>query len=323
VTNPAESFRTGGASTSVLITGGCGFIGTNLTRFLGVRGYLLTIVDDLSNPCEAWASGWMPEGNVRLVKGDVSDSATLSEALMGVSSVVHLAACTDVIGSLQDPWKAWRVNVGGTLNLMECCRKASVDRVVFASSNAVLGNHVPPARESAVAAPLSVYGASKLAGEALCSAYYHSFGLDTFCLRFSNCYGSHSERKTSVVNRFMVALMHESPLIVYGDGTQTRDFVHVDDVCQAIHLALGSNMKGGRVFHIGSGVETSIGDLVSVLSGLLGRTPEIEYRPRRRGEIERNYSDISLARELLGFVPTVTLEDGLKRLCNWCKTKSP
>jgi len=323
VTHPAGSSRTEEGSTSVLITGGCGFIGTNLTHFLGVRGYSVTILDDLSNPSEAWAAGRMPEDNVRLVEGDISDSAALSEALVGVSSVVHLAACTDVIGSLQDPWEAWRVNVGGALNLMECCRKASVGRLVFASSNAVPGNHVLPARESAVAAPLSVYGASKLAGEALCSAYYHSFGLDTFCLRFSNCYGPHSERKTSVVNRFMVALMNGSSLIVYGDGTQTRDFVHVDDVCQAIHLAMSSDMKGGQVFHIGSGVETSVGDLASMLSELFGRAPEIEYRPKRRGEIERIYSDITLARELLGFVPKVTLEDGLRQLCNWHKTKSP
>lgn len=309
-----DAYEQAEESATVLITGGCGFIGTNLVLYLGEHGFSTRILDDFSNRSQAWDGPEPPDVATSIVQGDVCDPRVVREALHGVSCVVHLAACTDVMESLKDPLKAWRANVNGTLNLLECCREYPVVRILLASSNAVLGNQDPPVHEMMVPAPISIYGASKLACESLCLAYHRSFGLSTKCLRFSNCYGPHSELKTSVVNRFLTALLHDRPLVVYGDGRQTRDFIHVDDVCQAILLAMTTREEGSRVLQIGSGTETSVNELIAVLGDVTGKTPEVEFRPARKADIVSNYSDISTARRALGFEPTVGLREGLTRL---------
>ncbi|MFW6105662.1 MAG: NAD-dependent epimerase/dehydratase family protein, partial [Chloroflexota bacterium] len=278
--------------------------------------------------------------------------------------VVHLAAHTSVVASLEKPEEAWDINVNGTLNLLEACRRNGVDRFIFASSNAVVGEEDPPIDETKIPRPLSPYGASKLAGEALCSTYYHSFGVKTVALRFSNCYGPHAEHKPSVIAKFIDWARKGEPLVIYGDGSQTRDFVHVADICQAIDLALTADSRPatadtqqtqstqstqgtqptqgtqqtqqtqqtpvwGEVFQIASGVETSINQLVELIKELAAnyrlspnysalsttdyRLPTI-YEPKRKGEIERNYSDITKARKLLGFEPRVKLVEGLREL---------
>jgi len=302
----------------VLITGGCGFVGTNLAWYLANRGYTIRVLDDLSTAFPSWISNEAHHDSklptVDLIKGDVRDREAVDKAVAGMDAIIHLAASTSVIESLNNPEAMWEINVGGTFNLLESCRNQGVEKFIFASSNAVAGEQIPPINEKKIPQPLSPYGASKLTGEALCSAYWHSFGIKTFPLRFSNLYGPFSDHKTSVIALFLQRIRERKPLTIYGDGDQTRDFVHVDDVCQAIHLSLKSGGPFGEVFQIASGKETSVNDLISQLKKVTGSDFDTVYKPKRIGEIRRNYSDISKAKKMMGFEPEIEFGEGLKGL---------
>ena len=189
-----------------------------------------------------------------------------------------------------------------------------VQKFVFASSNAVAGEQTPPIDENKIPQPLSPYGASKLAGEALCSAYYQSYGLKTTSLRFSNLYGPFADHKTSVISKFLELARKDTPFTIYGDGNQTRDFAHVDDICYAIYLSLVKRINYGEVFQIARGKETTINELVETFNKITGKKVQTIHEPERKGEIKRNYSDISKARKELGFKPQVELEEGLMQL---------
>jgi len=307
----------------LLITGGCGFIGTNLVKYLADRGYQIRVLDNLSTGKEENLRKFRRQDRgpsaVDLRVGDIRDRGEVSKAVKGTDAVVHLAAHTSVTDSLENPREDWEVNVNGTFNLLEACRQNGVTKFVFASSNAVVGEQAPPIDELKIPKPLSPYGASKLAGEALCSAYHHSFGLKTISLRFANCYGPYADDKTSVIPRFIKWAKEEKPLIIYGDGNQTRDFVHVNDVCQAIYLALTAAQPStmelyGSVFQIGTGTEVSINELAELIKEMAGNKIQISYEPERKGEIKRNYSDITKARTVLNFEPKVKLREGLHDL---------
>ncbi len=309
---------------NILITGGCGFIGTNLVKYLTARGFTLKILDNLSLGKQDNLSevGWKPS-TYNFITGDIRDHDILNKATADIDAVVHLAANPGVAESIENPQRAWETNVSGTLNLLEACRINHVKTFILASSNAVLGKHHPPANELKVPKPMSPYGASKLAGEALCSAYYHSFGLNTTSLRFANCYGPHSRHKSSVVAKFMNRIKQNEPLIIYGDGEQTRDFVHVEDICQAIFLCLSTGGDSeGQVFQIASGKETTINKLITLLRETIGCDIPIIHEPKRKGDIRRNYSDITKARNKLRFEPDIELKHGLKDLWHWYKEQS-
>ncbi|MFO8010616.1 MAG: GDP-mannose 4,6-dehydratase [Dehalococcoidia bacterium] len=317
-----------------LITGGCGFVGINLTRFLDRSGFSIRILDNFSEGKRERIESLALQREVEIIEGDLRDKEAVRAAVQRMKAVVHLAAHTSVVESVENPEEDWEINVTGTFNLLEACRREGVERFILASSNAVAGEQTPPIDETKIPQPLSPYGASKLAGEALCSAYYHSFGLKTFCLRFANVYGPFSDHKSSVIPLFLQWVREGKPLTVYGDGEQTRDFVHVDDICQAIYLALvpayghageDSRTSGscsplstddwcGEVFQIASGTETSINQLAGLLREVTGRDLEVVYHPERPGEIMRNYSDITKARKLLGFEPAMELKEGLRRM---------
>ena len=337
---------------TILVTGGCGFIGTNLVKYLSNKGYRVRILDNLSTPSRKFLNQESPVtsplpsqavdselSSTDLVVGDIRDYQAVKKVTEGVGAVVHLAAHTSVVESVEKPKEDWDINVNGTLNLLEACRCNGVDRLIFASSNAVVGEQDPPIDETKIPRPLSPYGASKLAGEALCSTYYHSFGLKTVSLRFSNCYGPFSDHKSGVISRFMKGARKGEPLVIYGDGDQTRDFVHVDDICQAIHLSLiiaqppklsqqtqptlstQETPLWGEVFQIASGVETSISQLAELMKAMTDFQLSIIYKPKRKGEIERNYSDITKAKMLLGFEPKIKLREGLEDLWRLYRTK--
>ena len=302
---------------TILITGGCGFIGTNLAEYLSGKGYRVRILDNLSSSSQVWTVNPPPtQQTAELIIGDIRDKDMANQALKGVDAVVHLAAHTSVVGSLENPEENWDININGTLNLLEACRQNRVDKFIFASSNAAVGEQTPPIDERTIPRPLSPYGASKLAGEALCSAYYHSFGLKTISLRFANCYGPYSDHKSSVIARFMGWAREGKPLIIYGDGNQTRDFIHVEDVCQAIYLSLMTLDFYSEVFQIASGVETTINELAEMIEEVTGNKLQIIHQMERKAEIRRNYADVSKARAFLGFQPNVELREGLKRLWN-------
>jgi UDP-glucose 4-epimerase len=327
---------------TILVTGGCGFIGTNLVKYLLEQGgYNIRILDNLSvgrkeylnqiiNAVSSTAS-IKPTEAPELIIGDVRNRNQVEKAVTGVDAVIHLAAHTNVVDSLQDPAKDFEINVVGTFHLLEACRLHRIDRFIHASSNAVAGEQSPPINERKIPAPVSPYGASKLAGEAFCSAYHRSFGIRAIPLRFANAYGPYCDHKMSVVAEFIHRAQEGKPLIVYGDGTQTRDFIHASDICHAIDLALhynppnSTNPKNSTkpmdlVFQIATGVETRIIDLAEIIRKLAAdsnRTlPGLIFKTRRKGEIQKNYSEITKAKELLKFQPKMVLEDGLRTVWN-------
>ncbi len=291
----------------ILVTGGAGFIGANLVRHLLKAGHKVTVLDNFSTGRREYLEELE---DMLIIPGDILDKAIVQESVATSNCVIHLAAHTGVAESLDDPAYGYRVNVEGTINLLEASLHARVKRFVFASSNAVLGRQVPPATEDKAPLPVSLYGASKLAAEGYCLAYYSSRALDTIILRFSNVYGPYSDHKNSVVARFSRDMMRRGYFKISGDGMQTRDFIHVVDVCRAILAALESDI-GGEVFQIGTGIETSIMELVDLFRRTTDWDSKITHTSVRPGDIRRNYSDISKAKRLLSWEPRMTLEDGL------------
>ncbi len=315
----------------ILITGGCGFIGVNLTKYLLRCGdYEITVLDNLSigkkEYLEEAICDLQKRDSVKLIKGDIRDKGVCEEACKNVDIVIHLAAQAGVISSIKDPFTDCNINIIGTLNLLKSSVENKVDKFIFASSNAPLGEQEPPVNENKIPKPLSPYGASKLSCEAYCSAFYYSYGLKTVIFRFSNVYGSYCLHKDSVVAKFIKDGILKGELTIYGDGKQTRDFIHVEDICQAIYLILNcsrfSDEIWGTPFHLGTGKEISILELAELIRNLFDKEIKINFAPPRKGEIIRNYSDINKAKKLLRFKPQVSLNKGIEEVYNWFKTKS-
>lgn len=307
----------------LLITGGAGFIGVNLIAHLRTHAALeITVLDNLSLGRREHLD---PYG-VNLIEGDVRDPEALSRSLRHADAVVHLAADTRVTESIEAPRHNFEVNVLGTFNLLEACRSAGVARVVFASTGgAIIGEATPPVHERMVARPISPYGASKLAGEGYLSAFAGSYGMRCIALRFSNVYGPRSFHKGSVVAQFYRNILARQGLTVYGDGSQSRDFVYVDDISAGIWRALQGSGAGSEVYQLGSGEGTSVNRLLELMRAVVPaeRFPAVRFCPARAGEITHTYSDISHARNALGFEPAVQLADGLAHTWRWFQERRP
>jgi len=299
----------------ILVTGGAGFIGATLVRRLVASGHRVRVLDNLTTGDAAHLDGVGAE----LVEGDIRDGETLDDALGDIESVVHLAASGSVVRSIEDPATNFNVNVFGTFQVLDAARRAGVGRIVLASTGgALIGDAVPPVDERSVPKPISPYGASKLAGEGYAHAYAKAYGLRTIALRFANAYGPWSARKRGAITMFFRAINAGEPIVIYGDGSASRDYTHVDDICRALELALDADVPGGTVLHIASGVETTVGQLADLCRGAAGVPGHpIEYRPKRTGEVERNFASYDLAREMLGYAPTISREDGIGRTWDW------
>ncbi len=312
------------------ITGGCGFIGRNLTQELisegdnDVRVYDNLSVgsrESLGRVCDFSEPNMSEMGSdltgVQLVTGDILDREKLSESMQGMDVVVHLAANTGVEKSVQDPFLDCDTNVRGTLNGLDAALKNRIQAFVLASSNASVGECEPPLREDLPIRSVSPYGASKAAGEAYCSAYYRCFGLKTTALRFGNVYGPLSEGKTSVVAKFIKQVLREENLEVYGDGSQTRDFIHVKDIARAIVLGARSADSGGEIFQIATFCETTVNEIAERIIHLAkekaGKSVDVLYGDERQGDVKKNYSDVSRARNVLGFEPLYDVQSGLEQ----------
>jgi UDP-glucose 4-epimerase len=302
-------------SEGILVTGGAGFVGATLVRRLVASGYRVRVLDNLSTGDPAHLAGVDAE----LVKGDIRDAAALDDALTGISAIVHLAAAGSVIGSVQDPEMNFEVNVIGTFRVLDAARRAGVGRVVLASTGgALIGDAVPPVNEQSLPKPISPYGASKLAGEGYAHAFAKTYGVRTVAIRFGNVYGPWCDRKRGVLNVFFESIHSGVPLVIYGDGSASRDYVHVDDISSALQLALDKDVPGGTVLHAASGVETTVRDLADLCRRAAG-VPDhpIEYRPKRAGEVERNFASYDQANRILGYAPSVAREVGIPRTWEW------
>jgi UDP-glucose 4-epimerase len=319
-----------------LVTGGCGFIGVALVQSLGDEGgHTVRIVDnlrvgtreDLRAVCEFVEAspggvGPMVSGSpVELVVGDILDEELALRAAEGADVIVHLAANTGVAPSVEDPRADCLANVIGTLNYLEAARHNDVRRFIFASSGATVGEVKPPIHEEIPPHPVSPYGASKLSGEAYCSAYLRTFGVETVSLRFGNVYGPLSSHKNSVIARFIKRAIRGEVLEIYGDGTQTRDFIHVEDLTRAVRLAATTEGVGGEVFQIATNAETSVQEMVEQLLPVLAaagiKDVEVRQAAPRLGDVMRNYSDTSKAARMLGWQAEVDLKEGLRRTVDW------
>lgn len=296
----------------IIVVGGAGFIGANLIRMLLDRGYNVTVLDNLGTGRREH----LKDLPIEFVEGDILDADLVRRVIPGHDGIVHLAAETGVPGSLADPLRNCEVNVIGTLNLLEACRAAKARRFIFASSNAPLGRQKPPATEDKVPLPISPYGASKLAGEAFCLAYHGSWGLGTVVLRFANVYGPFSAHKNSVIAEFFKRIDGDGHIVIDGDGQQTRDFLYVDDLCRAILLALESDVAG-EVFHVATGVETSILELATLVQEVVGRQVTKKHGDSRQGDIRRSYSAVDKIRQVLGWRPKTRLKEGLDLTKTW------
>jgi UDP-glucose 4-epimerase len=297
----------------IVITGGCGFIGSNLIAQLKRAGNFEIVVFDNE---VLGRHEWISEFGVKFVRGDITDRKAVRQVLEGMDGVVHLAADTRVIPSIEKPRFNFHVNVEGTLNILEEMRAGGVNRLINASTGgAIVGNAEPPVHELMPASPLSPYGASKLAVEGYCSAFAASYGMNIVSLRFSNVYGPRSYHKGSVVAHFLKQLLKNEPLIIYGDGSQTRDFVFVEDLCGGIMRALSMDVTG--VYQLGSGEPTSVNELVDAMRAATGVPVPVRHEDFRAGEVLATYSDIARARKVLGFEPKTSLKDGLRHTWKW------
>ena len=267
-----------------------------------------------------------PADAIDVVRGDIRDADTALAVARGCDVVVHLAANAGVEQSVQDPHRDCATNVIGTLNLLEGARHAGASRFVMASSSAAVGEVEPPIHEDLAVRPVSPYGASKLAGEAYCSAFHGAYGIDTVALRFGNVYGPGSSHKGSVVAKFIRRAFAGEVLEIYGDGSQSRDFVYVADLVRAIRAAARVPDVGGEVFQIATSRELSVKELLDTLVPILERrgvaSVDVRHESRRAGDVMRSYADTRKALERLDWKAETPIEEGLDRTVAWFESSA-
>jgi UDP-glucose 4-epimerase len=304
----------------VLVTGGAGFIGSNLVRALLARGDDVRVLDNFSTGNRANLAGLGQD--VELVEGELRSYERVHNAVRGVELVFHLGALGSVPRSVQDPLTSGAVNVEGTLNVLLAARDEGIRRVVFASSSSVYGNQPElPLRETMAADPISPYGVGKLAAERYCVSFtrvYHSF--ETVVLRYFNVFGPRQDPRSqyaAVVPVFVTAIAAGRGVTIFDDGEQSRDFTYVDNVVAANLLAGDAEGASGRIFNISSGTPATVNELADTIGRLLDKPVERRYLPPRPGDLRNSWAAVSEAREALGFEPSVSLEDGLRRTADF------
>jgi UDP-glucose 4-epimerase len=300
-----------------LVTGGAGFIGSVLANSLAERGDEVAVLDNLyTGRRDRLAT------SVRFIEADLRDGDAVTEACRGADVVFHLGAMRSVLRSVDDPVLTSQCNVGGTINVLNGAQASGARRVVFASSSSVYGDSTEELqREDALPRPISPYAASKLAGEHYCGAWNHLYGLSTVALRYFNVFGPGQDpesRYSNVIPAFLDALLQNRPPELHWDGEQIRDFTFIDDVIRATILAGEADERvDGRVLNIGGGHARSIIDVLRTVSDAVGKWIEPVRLERRAGDMRRTRADISSARELLGWEPTVPWDDAITRTVEW------
>jgi UDP-glucose 4-epimerase len=301
-----------------LVTGGTGFIGSNIVGMLVKEGHSVVVLDDLST---GYRCNLDPFPDVEFIEGDVRSAATVARAMDGANVVFHLAASVGNARSIQDPIQDAEVNVLGTVRVLEAARHSGVRRIVFSSSAGIFGElkHLP-IREDHPVEPDSPYGASKLAAEKLCLAYSKLYDMDVICLRYFNVYGLNQRYDAygNVIPIFAHRMLHGQPLIIFGDGEQTRDFVNVRDVAMANYRAALSNGISGA-FNIASGSRVTINHMAKLMCEMGEMQVPIEHGPPRAGDVRHSLADISAARRAFGYEPGVGLEEGLAEYMAWAR----
>ncbi|MFO0942407.1 MAG: SDR family oxidoreductase [Pirellulales bacterium] len=304
---------------NVLVTGGAGFIASHIAEACVRRGDKVRVLDNL---CTGFLHNLNPiRSEVEFIEGDVADESTVARAMKGIELVFHQAALASVPLSIERPMDTHRSCVTGTLNVLNQAVKAGVRRVVYAASSSAYGDRPFSAkRESDLPQVLSPYAAAKLAGELYCQAFYHSFGLETVGLRYFNVFGPRQDPASpysAVIPLFVTAILSGNPPTIFGDGGQSRDFIFVKNVVRGNLLAGDTPAAAGRIFNMAEGRQTSLLQLLNLLTELLGQSVEPNFQPARLGDVRESLADISQARTVLGYEPETSLEEGLRQTIDY------
>jgi len=308
-----------------LVTGGAGFIGSSLARALVSRGDRVRIIDNLSSGKRENLADIADR--VELVVADILDEEALGRVMEGVEVVLHHAAIPSVPKSMAEPLENHAANATGTLRVLERARQAKVRRLVYAASSAAYGDAPGlPKVETMPPAPISPYGGSKLAGEQYMQIYAHAYGVETVCLRYFNVFGARQDPQSEYaaeIPKFITAALAGRTPRIFGDGTQSRDFCHIDNVIEANFKAATANAAAvsGRVFNIGCGQATDLNQSVALIGDILGRKIEPTHEPERAGDIKHSYADISAAKRQLGYTASVSFAEGLRRTIDWYRSQ--
>lgn len=307
-----------------LVTGGAGFIGSHLVERLLAEGHRVICLDnfdDFYDPALKRRNLTQPlkDSKFCLVEGDLRDEDLLHKLFPEekIEIVAHLAARAGVRPSIENPLLYADVNIRGTLNLLEACKKYKVRRVVFASSSSVYGNNlkVPFAEEDPVDNPISPYAATKKAGELICHTYHHLYGMDIACLRYFTVYGPR-QRPEMAIHQFTRLIAEEKKVTLFGDGSSRRDYTYIGDAIEGTIAALGRE-HGYEIYNIGESQTTSLAQLVQWIEEQLKKKARVEYLPAQPGDVERTYADIRKAIERLGYRPRTDIREGLARFIRW------
>ena len=302
-----------------LVTGGAGFIGSNVVDELIRRNHSVIVLDDLSSGKESNLTQVADRIDFRL--GTITDLATTQKACEGVDYVVHLAARTSVPRSVKDPIESNRVNIDGTLNVLIAARDAKVKRLVYAASSSAYGETpVLPKVETMQPAPISPYGVTKFVGELYAKVFERVYGLETACVRYFNVFGPRQDptsQYSGVLSRFMLAVLEGKAPVIYGDGEQSRDFTFIENVVDETLRACEAPEASGRVFNGGTGSRITLNEVIRLLGKISGQAIQVTYDPPRNGDIRDSQADISLAREVLRYEPKVQFEEGLRQTWAW------
>ena len=310
-----------------LVTGGAGFIGSSIARALIQRGDQVRIIDNFSSGRRENFADFARE--VELIEADILDPSALRRALQGVEVVYHEAAIPSVPKSMAEPIENHEANASGTLRVLHAAREAGARRLVYAASSAAYGDAPElPKLETQPPAPISPYGASKLAGEYYLQVYAQAFGLETVSLRYFNVFGPRQDPKSeyaAVIPKFITAALAGQTPRIFGDGTQSRDFCHIDNIIEANFKAASAPAAqvSGQVFNIACGVATDLNQVVAVIGDILGQRIEPRHEAERAGDIKHSYADIGKARQRLGYTASVSFADGLRRTLDWYRSSNP
>ena len=302
---------------NVLVTGGAGFIGSNLTAALLQRGHFVRILDDFSTGKRENLIFDKDYPSSEVIEGDIRDFSTCQKAVKGIEYVFHQAALPSVQRSIEDPETSNAINVGGTLNILLAAREEKVKRVIYASSSSVYGDTPTlPKHEEMPPDPLSPYALQKYIGEQYCRLFYQLYGLDTISLRYFNIFGPKQDPNSlysAVIPKFIDALLQGRPPIIFGDGEQSRDFTYIENVVQANLLAMSAEHLHGEAINIACGKRISLNQLLNVLKEILGSKLSPIYQEPRQGDVKHSLADIRKGKEIINYEPIVGIEIGLKK----------
>jgi nucleoside-diphosphate-sugar epimerase len=302
-----------------LVTGGAGFIGSNIVDELVRRGHSVAVLDNLSTGKESNLASIRDK--IELSTGSITDLAAVQAACRGADYVIHLAARTSVPRSIEDPLDTNHANIDGTLNVLVAARDAKVRRFVFAASSSAYGETPTlPKVETMQPDPISPYGVTKYVGELYAQVFGRVYGLENASLRFFNVFGPRQDpmsQYSGVLSRFMLAVIDGKPPVIFGDGEQSRDFTYVENIVDETLRACEASEASGKVFNGGTGARITLNEVLRQLEKITGKRFQAKYDPPRSGDILHSQADISLARKILGYEPRVLFEEGLKRTWDW------